>query len=147
MGTLNDNIKAVGMVNVVLTSPTGEVKEEVTVSNLVVTIGKIFLANALVSTTKATFGYMAVGSGITPAALADTALQTEVIRLPLNKSTLLNAAQFVGTFPPGFATGSLSEAGILDQASGGDLLSHVVFPVVNKGIQDTLIITWTITIG
>ena len=40
-----------------------------------------------------------------------------------------------------------TEAGILNNSSGGSLLCRTVFSVINKGASDSMTITWTITIS
>lgn len=51
------------------------------------------------------------------------------------------------TFAPGEATGSIKEAGIFNDAGLGlgDMLARTTFAVVNKGENDTMTITWTVT--
>ena len=44
------------------------------------------------------------------------------------------------------ATGAVTEAGIFNAASGGTMLCRTVFSVVNKGADDSLSVTWTITL-
>ena len=58
-----------------------------------------------------------------------------------------NTVEYVATFGAGTGTAALVEAGILNAGSGGTLLCRTVFSVVNKGADDTLTITWTITIN
>ena len=38
------------------------------------------------------------------------------------------------------------EAGIFNAATSGTMLCHVIFPVVNKQADDTMSVTWTITL-
>jgi flavin-dependent dehydrogenase len=51
------------------------------------------------------------------------------------------------TFEAGDATGAITEAGIFNAASGGQMLARTVFPAVNKSSTDTLAITWVVTIS
>ena len=41
----------------------------------------------------------------------------------------------------------LTEAGIFNAASGGTMLCRTVFAVVNKQADDTMTVTWTVTIA
>lgn len=117
--------------------------------NLIVQVGKNYLAGAVIAAASTPFVAMAIGTGTTAAALGDTALQTEVARQAFTSSSVsTNVVSLSTTYAAGVGTGALTEAGILSNAvSGGTLLSHVVFSAVNKGALDTLTINWTITVG
>jgi hypothetical protein len=41
----------------------------------------------------------------------------------------------------------VTEAGIFNALTGGDMLCRTVFPVVNKGADDTMSVTWTVTLN
>jgi hypothetical protein len=41
----------------------------------------------------------------------------------------------------------VTEAGILNANSAGTLLCRTVFAVVNKGADDAMAITWTVTVS
>jgi hypothetical protein len=91
--------------------------------------------------------HMAVGTGTTAAAAGDTALGSESHREALDSTTVTsNAIAYVSSFEAGEGTGALTEAGIFNAASAGTMLCRTVFDVVNKGANDTMSITWTITI-
>jgi hypothetical protein len=149
----NDSIKMKGKLNIVLTGPDGKVKEQHEVDNLVVTVGKNFIASSMAKTTTnspAAMTHMEVGTGTTAAAVGDTALQTPVAssRVSLTSTTVTNNnVAYVATFPAGTGTGALTEAGIFNAASTGTLLCRTVFSVINKGAADTLGITWTVTVN
>lgn len=149
----NDSIKMKGRLNIVLTGPDGEVKEQHEVDNLVVTVGKNFIASSMVKTTTnspAAMTHMEVGTGTTAAAVGDTALQTPVAssRVTLTSATAsTNSVAYVATFPAGTGTGALTEAGIFNASSSGTMLCRTVFSVINKGAADTLGITWTVTVN
>ena len=144
---INEQVKATGELQVVLTGPDGKVKETKTIPNLVVTTGKSFIASRMVSTPTA-MSHMAIGSGTGAAAAGNTALGTELGRVSLTSSSATGAVvTYVATFGAGVGTGAVTEAGILNAASAGTLLCRTVFAVVNKGADDSLSITWTITIS
>jgi hypothetical protein len=54
---------------------------------------------------------------------------------------------YVASFGAGTGTGAVTEAGILNASSGGTLLCRTEFSVVNKGANDSMSITWTITVS
>ena len=146
----NDSIKMKGRLNIVLTGPDGEVKEQHEVDNLVVTVGKNFIASRMKDATATAMSHMEVGTGTTAAAVGDTALQTAVAssRVTLTSTTVTtNSVAYVATFPAGTGTGALTEAGIFNASSSGTMLCRTVFSVINKGAADTLGITWTVTVN
>jgi len=92
--------------------------------------------------------HMAVGTGTTEALAAQTALVTETDRNTLTSTTVTNnAVAYVATWAAGDATAAITEAGIFDAASSGDMLARTKFDVVNKGSADSMTITWTITVS
>lgn len=144
----NEQLKATGSLRVVLTGPDGQVKEEHEFKNLVVTVGKNFVASRMVGVTSNIMSHMAIGSNSTAAAAGDTALGTELGRVALSAGTsAANVVTYTATFPAGTGTGAVVEAGILNAASAGTLLCRTVFAVVNKGADDAMSVTWTVTIS
>jgi len=90
---------------------------------------------------------MAIGTGTEEAKAADTKLKTELDRNALAEKT--RAAKVVtmkAEWAAGDGTGAITEAGLLSEATNGTLFARAVFSVVNKGSEDTLTITWTITV-
>lgn len=146
---INDIINPKGKLRILLTAADGSVKNDTLVDNLVVTTGKQWIAARMYDVgVPAEMSHMAVGTDNTAAVVGDTALIAEGARVALSSTSVsTNTTQYVATFPAGTGTGALVEAGILNAASVGTLLCRTVFPVVNKGTDDTLSITWTITIN
>ena len=143
-----ENLKASGSLRVVVTGADGKVKEEHDFKNLVVTVGKNFVASRMVGTSAAVMSHMAIGSDNTPAAAGDTALGTELGRVALaGASAVNNVVTYTATFPAGTGTGAVVEAGIFNAGSAGTMLCRTVFAVVNKGVDDAMSITWTVTIS
>ena len=96
----------------------------------------------------AVMSHMAIGSGTTAPSAGDVALETELGRAALDSSTAAgNEVTYVTTFQAGAGTGAVTEAGIFDAASAGTMLSRTTFPVINKGVDDILIVTWVITLA
>jgi hypothetical protein len=146
----NDAIKMTGNLKLVLTDEHGNVKQEEEVKNLVVTVGKGFIASRMKDATATAMTHMEVGTGTTAAAVGDTALQTSVAssRVTLTSTTVTtNNVAYVATFPAGTGTGALTEAGLFNASSSGTMLCRTVFSVINKGAADTLGITWTVTVN
>lgn len=144
---INDTIKVTGELKLTLTKPDGNTHETV-VPNIVVTDGKEYIASRMKDATATAMSHMAIGTGSTAAAAGDSALGTEAGRVSLTSTTVTsNAVAYVATFGAGTGTGAITEAGILNASSGGDLLCRTVFSVINKGAADTLGITWTVTVN
>lgn len=142
---INENISIKGDVVITLTSEDGAIKQQEK-ANLVVQAGKDLLAEAIKAVITP-FSYIAVGTGTNAAASGDTALQTELTRVTFSSSRTNNITTLTAVFSAGVGTGAITEAGILNAAVAGTLLSRVVFSVVNKASTDTLTITWSIQVG
>jgi len=139
---INDDLKLTGAVSIALN---GEVVQEI--PNLVVTAGKNWVADRMADS-NTVMTHMAVGTSSTAAAAGQTALVSESARGALTSTTVTNnEIAYVETFAAGTATAALTEAGIFDASSGGDMLCRTVFSVVNKGANDSMTITWTITVS
>lgn len=144
---INDQINITGQVRIVITGADGQVKDQREIKNLVVTVGKEFIAARMVGTPTA-MSHMALGSTNTAAAAGNTALGTELGRVALASSTATGAVvTYTATFPAGTATGAVVEAGVLNAASAGTMLCRTVFAVVNKGADDAMSVTWSITVS
>ena len=142
MSIVKDSIKATGKVLVQLN---GETVQEI--PNLVVTTGKNFIASRMTGSTTA-MSHMSVGSTSAAAAAGDAALGSELGRVALSSSSTTGAVTtYSATFPAGTGTGAVVEAGIFNASSAGTMLCRTTFAVVNKGANDTLTITWQITIS
>lgn len=145
---LNETLKATGKLDIVVKDQNGQVKQELHVPNLVVTVGKEFIASRMCGASAGVMSYMAVGTNSTAPAGGDTTLGTELTRVALTSATpSTNVVTYVGDYPPGTGTGALTEAGIFNASSAGTMLCRTVFSVINKGSADTMTITWTVTIG
>jgi hypothetical protein len=145
---MNDSLQLSGKLTLTLISPDGQVVDSRDIDNLIVQTGKNFFANAGLFASASPFTNIAVGTSGTPAALSDTILGAEISRLIFTSSSVAaNVITMVVTFPAGMATGALQEAGIFNAASAGTMLSHVVFSVINKGVLDSLTISWAVTLG
>ena len=143
-----NEIKATGTLSVVLKDSNGNTKDERTINNLVVTSGLTYIASRMKDATATAMGYAAIGTGTTAAAAGDTALVTELDRNAVTSVTATGAAiAYVTTWAAGDGTGAVTEAGIFNASSAGDMLARTVFSVVNKDVNDTLSITWTITLS
>lgn len=148
---INDKLKLTGELSIVLKDEFGNVKDTREVKNLVVNSGLAFIISRMVGTAKNVMSHMALGSGST----ATAAGQTDLVALlgsreALDSTTITGTNNekvvYVSSFEAGDATGAVVEAGIFNAAAAGDMLCRTVFNVVNKGANDTMTVTWTITL-
>lgn len=149
MSSIIENMKVRGDLNIKVFSADGALKEEVDHRNLVVSAGLTFIASRMAGTSKAVMSHMALGTGTTAASAGQTDLVTIAgSRVALDLTTpVSNTVQYVATFGADVSTGAITEAGIFNAATSGDMLCRTVFPVVNKQSGDTIVITWTITLA
>lgn len=139
-----------GAMTATLIKPNGDT-EVVHKDNIIVNAGFDFIAAAIGNSASrpAAMGYIAIGTGITAAAVAQTTLVTEAARAAATyaHTTGTKVLTFTTTFAAGSGTGAITEAGVFNAASGGTMLDRVVFSVINKAAADTLQITFTFTMS
>ena len=149
-----ENLELTGRLNIELRGPDGALKDAREVDNLVVNAGLAYIASRMVGTAKAVMSHMGLGSSATAAAAGQTDLGSLLgAREAIDTTTLvganLNQVQYVCGFEAGDATGAITEAGIFNSgtAGAGDMLCRTTFAVVNKDANDTMTVTWTITLS
>ena len=139
---INDGLRLTGALTISLN---GAIVQET--NNLVVTAGKNWVADRM-NDANTVMTHMALGTSTTAAAAGQTALVSELDRNALTSTTVsTNTVAYGCTWAAGDGTGAITEAGLFDAASSGDMLARTVFSVVNKGASDSITITWTITIS
>ena len=114
--------------------------------NLVVSVGKQFIASRMASNATPVMSTMAVGTNSTAPAAGNVALGAQLVSVSLSVAGGTpsgNTVLYTATFPPGVGTGALVEAGIF----GSVMLSRTTFAVINKGDNVEMIINWTLTVG
>ena len=149
---INENLKLSGQLKIVLKDKAGNIKDQREVKNLVVNAGLAYIASRMVGTSKSVMSHMALGSGTTAAAAGQTDLVSILGSREALDSTTISGTNdekvvYVSSFEAGDATGAVTEAGIFNAASGDDMLCRTVFSVVNKAADDTMSVTWTITLS
>jgi hypothetical protein len=147
-----ENLKVKGRLKIVLRGKDGAVKDEREVDNLVVNTGLGYIVSRMVGTAKVVMSHMALGSSTTAAAATQTDLVSVLGVREAIDSTTINGTNnekvtYVASFEAGDATGAVTEAGIFNAATAGDMLCRTVFPVVNKGADDSMTVSWTITLS
>lgn len=144
----NDSVKATGQVSIDIFGPNGELKEKAYIPNLVVAVGRAYIASRMKDDTATAMSHMAVGTGAVAADAADTTLGTEANRqLLLSTIVASNVVTYTAEYAAGQGTGALTEAGIFNASSAGTMLCRTVFDVINKAADDSMTITWTVTLS
>jgi hypothetical protein len=145
---INDDLKLRGDVAIVLKDKDGNVKDSREIHNLVVSSGLTFICSRMAGTSAGVMSHMALGSGTTAA----SAGQTDLVSILGSREALdstsasSNTITYTSSFEAGEGTGAVTEAGIFNASSSGTMLCRTVFPVVNKQADDTMSVTWTITL-
>lgn len=152
MENLSEQIKLTGNVSMKLIGPDGQVKQQHSDHNLVVTVGKSYLAAWLAAATQATefMTFMGLGTGTSGPSSGDTTLGTEFSGGGYSRAdgTLTSASNVwtnTATFAPGNGTGAVTEAGLFSASTVGTMFAHQVFAAYNKQAGDTLIVVWNVT--
>jgi hypothetical protein len=118
------------------------------IDNLVVTVGKNFIASRMKDATAAVMTHMAIGTGAVAPAVGDTALTAENARQLLLSTNVAGAAvTYASSFGVGIGTGTITEAGLFNASVAGTMLARTTFAAVVKAAGDILNVTWTVTVG
>ena len=147
---LQEDLKMKGELTIRVFDREGNLKEAVKHPNLVVTVGKNYIANRMQSNSvQGVMNTMAIGTNSATPAVGNTTLGVEAGRVALASfSASGNQVTATATFPAGTGTGAITEAGIFNNStSGGTMLCRTTFPVVNKAAGDSIAITWTVTVS
>jgi hypothetical protein len=139
---MNDSFALKGAVDVKLYDLSGQLIQHMAKSNVIVTVGKNFMAtpgNGL-----GNFTEIAAGTGATAASAADTALVAEAFRKVGSLTSSLNVFQNSVTYLPGDGTGVIQEIGLF---SGSTLLARQTITSFNKTASNSMVVTWQITIS
>ena len=164
---LKNIIELGGTLQIVHTDINGKLIEERMYSNIVTTVGKNWIAqrmNATGVSANAEMSHMAIGGNSTLGTTI-TVPTTDVSNTVLTNLTGIAELARVGlttaggvvsgavvtyaaTFGAGVGTGALYAAGIFNAsgAGAGTMLCDTTFNVVNKAANDSIAITWTVTI-
>lgn len=147
-----DFFQVKGSVKVELRDERGNLKQSHEAHNLIVTVGKNYLAAWLAAASQAGMfmSYIALGTGTTAPAASDTALQSELTgggnsRVVGTLSSSTNTWQNTAIFLPGNGTGAVTEAGLFTASSSGTMFARQTFSAYNKAAGDTLTVTWSVS--
>lgn len=147
---MKDNFGLRGDVTIILRDKDGNVIDERDIKNTVTDAGYDAICALIGNTTQPNdFAYTGIGTGTTPVVGGDTALETELTRVSNTYAHSVGTKVFTmsATYNAGVGTGAVTESGLLNDNSGGTLLNRIVFAVINKGVDDSLEVVWTITLS
>lgn len=115
--------------------------------NLVVATGLNLVGKRLIGTSLNAISHMGIGTGTTAASSSDTSLEAQVAsRVAFTSlSVAANVITAVAVFPGTSHAGAITEAGIFNASSNGQMLSRLVFSAYNITASDALTVTWNLT--
>lgn len=133
-------------------SPTGELLNTIKMHNCIVNAGLTVVAKLINGVETDFFEHIAIGIGTTTATATDTQLESEITDGGGERASATTSyeadykAKFVNTFN---FTGSyaVTESGVFDTNSGGNMLCRQTFSAINVGSGDSLQVTWKITVS
>ena len=125
----------------------GNLKDVREVHNTVTSAGKYGLMDQLLGSPSLTkVGWMELGTGTGGTTLLNAYISGS--RTAFTSLTRSNAiVTMVTTFAAGIGTGAITEAGTFDVVTQNtaNMWMYSTFSVINKGANDSLAITWTLT--
>lgn len=150
---INDSLQAKGKVTIQLFDETGNKYFEHTQDNLVVLVGREWIAARMKDTgIPAQITHMEIGQGTTAPVAGNTTIeipftpQARVANSVAGGTVVSNTVTYTASFPAGVGTGAVTEAGLFNNNTAGTMLARIVFPVVNKVATDAMAISWSVSI-
>lgn len=137
-----------GEFEVFLYDSSGNLKEYRKVKNITVNSGFSAVCDMMGQGGVEPFKYCAIGTATNAPDASDTSLGGEIARVQGGYTKVSNTVwQNEATFGAGTGTGAITESGLFNGSSGGTMLCRQTFAVINKGENDTLVITWQYTLS
>lgn len=144
-----ESISIKGNLEIVVLDKDNKVKDQRKINNLVVAGGKNYIAARMTSNANVVMSHMAIGSANVAPATSDTLLLGEITRVSFDSVTAnANTITYIATYGAGVGTGTIAEAGIFNNPTvdTGEMLCRTRFNEVNKAVDDTIVITWNVTV-
>lgn len=143
-------ITLAGHATLILRDKNGNIKEVREVKNLIVDAGFDFVCDVMGKAAQpADMEYTAIGTGTTAATDTDTQLEAHSTRVTNSYGHTAGEDTYytTATFGAGAGTGAITESGLFNHTSTGSMLCRQTFDVINKGANDSLEVTWKITLS
>lgn len=144
------NLKLKGFVEIEMRDLDGNVVEKREIKNVITNAGLSVVSGLIGNVGSETaFTYLAIGTGTTAAAAADTALESEITDTGLERAAATVTQETTSVTDDTLqleytwtATGAkaVTEVGTFNDASAGEILGHTVFSAINtvNGFELTL---------
>ena len=145
---MDETIKLTGYVKYTLIDKNGMVKQTYEDHNLVVVVGKSYLAQFLATDpqTGTFMPYVGLGTSSAVPSPSDVNLTSPLpTRIRGTLSSVSNTWNNSVSFPATIDTGDITEAGLFSAVTGGTMFSHQVFTVFHKDVSDSFNVNWTVT--
>lgn len=151
---LSDSIDMKGRLTLQKHNAKGELVEQVEANNSIVLSGRDLVAKLFINQPIDPISHVAVGTGTAAVDPANSRLQTELFRKPINpidptqhlQPTSDNKKKVTISAELDFneANGALTEAGLFNAANVGVMYNRVVFDPINKSTDFKLTLIWEI---
>lgn len=145
-----ETINCHGSMQIVLRKASGEVSVT-RKDNLILNVGFDFICNAIGATANRpnVMSHIALGTGTTAPSATQVALVSELFRKVATYTHVAGTKvmRFSTYFPPGEATGALTEAGVCNAPTGGIFIDRVTFDVINKASDDEVTVNFEFTLS
>ena len=125
--------------------------------NLIQTIGIEHLGDYLTATYTGSYNWIGIGIGASGDNIALAALESEILEdgtagtthhVCSSRTSTAGVCEFVALFNmTNVVTKAVTECGLFDAASVGNILARKTFAAINLIATDSIQITWTITIS
>lgn len=147
-----------GFVDVMVYDEFGTLKEERHYDNGITNVGFELIADRIADHSGFVgnqANYIALGTSSTAFAVTQTALGAELSGGSYARQQDTDAIYTAGTksfaisatFGAGVATGALTESGLFDASTTGNMMARQTFSTINVGASDSITVTWTITLS
>jgi hypothetical protein len=148
MDVIVDSVKQKGRFRLIH-ERNGIILQDITYDNLIVDKGLEYFASRNAGDGTLPISHMAVGTGLSAPLVSDTVLLNEIGRaVTVNTKSTTNitgdTAVFTTLFDKGVGVGALTEAGLFNDPVAGTMVSHIVFPVIHKELNDIVTGIWSI---
>ena len=144
---MKDSMDFVGIVNLKLYGPDGDLKQEVTTHNIIVNMGRAHVIDLLDKADVLLPNYVGIGDGTTAAAASDDSLVGALASGSASPSQpTAYTSRVAVTFASGTGTGTVKE--VTRGMSTSDIIARTLLAEsaqVNKGASDSLVVTYDIT--
>jgi len=154
MSPFTSKVRLRGEVELIVYDKFGNIKDRRHIKNVITDVGKAQVAGLINGAVTTQFKYIAIGTGTTAASASDTALESETHReladtLDRVTTDVTNdTARLIKTFSGYTGSESITESGVFDSDTGGNMLCRQTFSALNIDWDagDSLQITWKIQV-